>query len=83
MAGISVRNLDDDVAAGLRVRAAQHGRSMESEVRAILTSAIRAGDDRPNLAQAIHERFGPLGGVDLDIPPRNDFPRSPDFTAST
>ena len=36
MTAISVRNLDPDVKAKLRVRAAEHGRSMEAEIRAIL-----------------------------------------------
>ncbi|MFZ0873066.1 MAG: Arc family DNA-binding protein, partial [Pseudonocardiaceae bacterium] len=36
MAAISVRNLDDHVKELLRIRAARHGRSMESEIRAIL-----------------------------------------------
>jgi len=35
MAALSIRNLDDHVKERLRVRAAQHGRSMEAEVRAI------------------------------------------------
>jgi len=32
MASITVRNLDDEVKARLRVRAAEHDRSMEKEV---------------------------------------------------
>ena len=36
MAALSIRNLDDRVHERLRVRAAEHGSSMESEVRAIL-----------------------------------------------
>ncbi|WP_205634588.1 FitA-like ribbon-helix-helix domain-containing protein [Mycolicibacter kumamotonensis] len=44
MAAISVRDLDDDVAARLKVRAAQHGRSMEAEARAILTAAVAAAE---------------------------------------
>jgi plasmid stability protein len=36
-----VRNLEDDVKARLRVLAAEHGRSMEEEVRAILRAAVR------------------------------------------
>jgi plasmid stability protein len=35
-----VRNLEDDVIARLRVLAAEHGRSMEEEVRAILRQAV-------------------------------------------
>ncbi|MFN7352325.1 MAG: FitA-like ribbon-helix-helix domain-containing protein, partial [Burkholderiales bacterium] len=35
MAMLTVRNLPDDVHRALRVRAAQHGRSTEAEVREI------------------------------------------------
>lgn len=77
MAAISVRDLDDDVAARLKVRAAQHGRSMEAEARAILTAAVAAGeDDRPNLAQAVRAGFAAVGGVELDIPVRSEMPRA-------
>lgn len=40
MAMLTVRNLSDEVHRALRVRAAQHGQSMEAEVREILESAI-------------------------------------------
>ena len=40
MAAVTVRNLDDQVKERLRIRAAVHGRSMESEVRAILASVF-------------------------------------------
>mgnify|MGYP003430803990 CR=1 FL=1 len=40
MAMLTVRNLPDEVHRALRVRAAQHGHSMESEVREILESAV-------------------------------------------
>lgn len=80
MAAISVRDLDEDVAARLKVRAARHGRSMEAEVRAILFEALAAGEDElPNLAQAFRERFAAMGGVDLEIPPRHEMPRAADL----
>lgn len=80
MAAISVRDLDEDVAARLKMRAARHGRSMEAEVRAILTEAVSAGEDElPNLAQAIRERFAAVGGVDLEIPLRREMPRAAEF----
>lgn len=41
MAMLTVRNLPDDVHRALRVRAAQHGRSTEAEVRAILAAAVK------------------------------------------
>ena len=80
MAAISVRHLDEDVAGRLKMRAARHGRSMEAEVRAILTDAVADdGDQQVNLAQAIRERFAGVGGVDLVTPPRRDMPRAPDL----
>lgn len=37
---LTVRNISEEVHHALRVRAAQHGLSMEAEVREILESAI-------------------------------------------
>jgi plasmid stability protein len=80
MAAISVRDLDDDVAARLKVRAARHGRSMEAEVRAILTGAVaEAEDERVNLAQALRQRFAAIGGVEVPVPSRSDLPRAADL----
>ena len=81
MATITVRRLDDELKSKLRVRAARHGHSMEEEVREILSAALSRDSAPPqNLAAAIRELIEPLGGVDLEIPPRDDFPSSPDFT---
>ncbi|MGE0385237.1 MAG: Arc family DNA-binding protein [Gammaproteobacteria bacterium] len=41
MAMLTVRNLPDEVHRALRARAAQHGRSTEAEVRAILEEAVK------------------------------------------
>lgn len=41
MAILTVRNLPDEVHRALRVRAAQHGRSTEAEVRALLEEAVK------------------------------------------
>lgn len=41
MAVLTVRNLPDDVHRALRVRAAQHGRSTEAEVRDILAAVVK------------------------------------------
>lgn len=40
MAVLTIRDLDDSVRDKLKVRAALNGRSMEAEVRAILTAAV-------------------------------------------
>ena len=41
MASITIRNVPDEVHRALRVRAAQHGRSAEAEIRDILEKAAR------------------------------------------
>jgi antitoxin FitA len=70
MAAVSIRDLDDSVREKLRVRAARHGRSMEAEMRAILTAAVRDEDSTQGLFSALVDRFAELGGVELDLPPR-------------
>lgn len=71
MASITIRDLDPELKARLRVRAAQHGRSMEEEVRVILRAAIaeRQTVER-GLAKSIHRRFKAVGGVELGVPER-------------
>jgi plasmid stability protein len=76
VAALSIRDLDDSVKEKLRLRAAQHGRSMEAEIRAILTSAVTDEAPRTDLFSALTERFARLGGVDLDLPPRATPPRA-------
>jgi antitoxin FitA len=80
MAAMSIRNLDERVLEKLRVRAAQHGHSMEAEVRAILADAVREPDDTPSMLAVLADRFAEIGGVELDLPPRSAAPRSPEFT---
>lgn len=80
MADLSIRNLDDDVKQRLRVRAAEHGRSMEAEVREILTEVLRESEPPSNPFEYLRERFAAIGGVELDLPPRSSRPRVPDFS---
>ena len=80
MASITVRSLDEDLKRRLRIRAAENGRSMEQEVREILRAALGGGEAPVrNLGTAIHELFRPLGGVDLEIPPREPMRDPPRF----
>ncbi len=50
MAGITIRNLDDDTKRRLHVQAADHGRPMEEEAGAILRDAVGRRPDSRNLA---------------------------------
>ena len=79
MASITIRNLDDDVKTRLRVRAADNGRSMEEEVRLLLRDAAGRKPRSRNLAEAIRARIAPLGGVDLELPPREPAREPPSF----
>ena len=79
MASITVRNLDEGVKKGLRLRAAGNGRSMEEEARIILREAVVPKTDGKNLAEAIRARFAPLGGVELELPPREPMREPPKF----
>jgi plasmid stability protein len=80
MAALSIRDLDDSVKEKLRLRAARNGRSMEAEIRLILTAAA-TDEERPrtDLFNALTERFAQLGGVDLDVPARTAPPRAASF----
>lgn len=79
MASITIRNLDDDVKRRLRVRAAEHGRSMEEEAREILRQVVAGPGAPKNLGREIHERFAAAGGVDLAVPPRGHMRPAPDL----
>lgn len=79
MAAVSIRGLDDHVRERLRVQAAEHGRSMEAEIRTILTAAVSDSPGDIGLAQALLARFGDLGGVELEAPVRSEAPRAADF----
>ena len=79
MASITIRNLDDNVKARLRTLAAGHGRSMEEEARVILRKAVEHKATPRDLASAIRARIEPLGGVELELPPRARMREPPDF----
>ncbi|SOC54655.1 Plasmid stability protein [Chromohalobacter canadensis] len=78
MASITIRNLDEQVKAQLRMEAARHGHSMEEEVRIILRSAL-SQPQKGGLGSRIRERFAAAGGVDLEVPARSDKTRAPDL----
>lgn len=79
MASITIRNLDEGLKARLRIQAAHQGRSMEDEAREILRTALANPDSAAqDLATRIRRRFGPLGGVELDLPQREPMREPPE-----
>lgn len=52
---------------------------MESVIRAILSDAVREADDGDGLFHLLLNRFGELGGVELEIAPRRTALRAPDL----
>ena len=75
MATLTIRDLDDEVRDRLRVRAAQHGRSMEAEARVILRDAVSRPSPAGPLGSRVHLRFAAVGGVELDTMDRVEAPR--------
>lgn len=67
MASLSVRQLDEETFRQLRLRAARHGISTEEEVRRILRRAVAAPERLGDLALTM---FGPVHGIELELPQR-------------
>lgn len=64
MSTITIRNVHEKTLRALKVRATQHGRSTEAEIRAILEDAVRPKIGLGTELAALGQRFG---GIDLDI----------------
>jgi plasmid stability protein len=84
MGTLTIRKLDDRTKAGLRVRAANHGRSMEEEARQILKSALATEDaTKPEsgraLAEAIQKSFAGLGPIEAPDMRRHPILMQPQF----
>ena len=59
---MTIRDFDDGLKAKPRVRAAQHGRSMEAEVREILRTVLTESASTTGIGTRIRERF-----KDIDV----------------
>lgn len=83
MASLTIRNLEDDVKQGLRVRGARRGASMEDEARSILRAVVTSNTPleaigapaaaTPESAWSVIERLREkYGTFDLELPERTD-----------
>ena len=64
MPSITIRNLPDATHRALKLQTAQHGRSIEAEVRFILQAAVAP---KVGLGFALAEIGRSLRGVDIDV----------------
>jgi plasmid stability protein len=77
MATLTIRDLDDELKAALRVRAAVHGRSMEAEVREILRAALtHRSPSVVGMGTRIRQRFSGSESVEIELPDRTERPRA-------
>ena len=77
MSTLTIRNLEPVIKDKLRLAAAEHGRSMEEEVRTILRNVLTQPAATNGLGSRIHARFAALGGaVDVALPSRTETPRA-------
>lgn len=72
MAVMTIRGLDDEVRDKLRVRAARNKRSMEAEIRQILTEAVESPVERGFL-EALTQMREALDGWELELPTREPY----------
>jgi plasmid stability protein len=66
MAAVTIRNLSEEAHRALKVRAAQHNRSTEAEMRAILEAAVRP-EGRLLLGTALSEIGQKYGVTKADV----------------
>ena len=66
MQAVTIRNLSDETHRALKIRAAQHNRSTEAEMRAILEAAVRP-DGRLRLGTALAEMSRKIGLSNADV----------------
>ncbi|WP_019631375.1 hypothetical protein [Actinomadura atramentaria] len=55
---------------------------MEADVRAVLTEAVQEPEDAEDLATALLDRVGAVGGTELETPARSVPVRRADFDAA-
>jgi plasmid stability protein len=64
MSAVTVRNLSDEVRRALKLRAVQHGRSTEAEIRTILEAAVKP---KLGLGTQLAAIGRSIGGANIEI----------------
>ncbi|GLZ31299.1 plasmid stabilization protein [Lentzea sp. NBRC 105346] len=79
MAVLTIRDFDESLKAKLRIRAAEHGRSMEAEVRAILAAVLTKSESGPGMGTRVRQRFADADDVSFALPQRTEPVRAAEF----
>ena len=66
MAAVTIRSLSEETHRALKVRAAQHNRSTEAEMRAILEAAVRP-EGRVRLGTTLSQMSQKIGLTNADV----------------
>ena len=67
IAGLTIRNLDNQINKRLHIRVASLDRSMESEIHAILTVAEREPGEPNDLLDTLMNRLSDIGEVSTSV----------------
>jgi antitoxin FitA len=82
MSNITIDQLEPDLSQRLEQRAAQHGRTVEAEIKSILSSVLNSeSSPQLDLATAIDRRFADFGEFELPEIPRDAMRAAPNFAA--
>jgi antitoxin FitA len=82
MSNITIEQLEPDLSHRLEQRAAQHGRTIEAEIKSILYSVLNPeSSPQLDLAAAINRRFADLGEFEIPETPRDAMRTAPNFAA--
>jgi antitoxin FitA len=82
MSNITIHQLEPDLSHRLEQRAAQHGRTIEAEIKSILYSVLTPEPSpQLDLATAIDRRFADLGEFEIPETPRDAMRAAPNFAA--
>ena len=68
MVNLSIKKLDDKIVEKLRIRAIQHGISMEEEARRIIEQAV---SNPTRLGDMATQYFGTAHGINFETPENN------------
>jgi antitoxin FitA len=66
MAAVTIRNLSEEAHRALKLRAVQHNRSAEAEMRAILETTVRP-EGRVRLGTALSQMSQKIGLTNADV----------------